>query len=194
MCALSTVLSNELTTVLRQGSESGTRREVSAPEIIADYNQFMGGVDLADQFICYYSVGRKNMKWWRKVVWRLHDHAICNAHVIYKANNSTSLSKSFTNYQFRLKLIEALTEPLLEVGRGSGHTPVTTDKRLVGKHFLHHSAVRKRCAVCSARKVTPEGKICKDKKIKTWCPKCQTHLCIGNCFQLYHTRTYYGQK
>ena len=46
MCALSTDLSNELTIVLRRGSESGTRREVSAPEIIVDYNQFMGGVDL----------------------------------------------------------------------------------------------------------------------------------------------------
>ena len=111
------------------------------------------------------------------MVWRLHDHAICNAHVIYKANNSTSLSKSFTNYQFRLKLIEALTEPLLEVGRGPGRTPVTTDKRLAGKHFLHHSAVRKQCAVCSARKLTPEGKICKYKKVKTWCPK--RHLCVG---------------
>ena len=47
---------------------------MSCPEIIADYNQFMGDVDLCDQYICYYSVGRKNMKWWR-----LHDHAIMNA-------------------------------------------------------------------------------------------------------------------
>lgn len=43
------LLSNELTTVYRWGSESGTRREVSAQEIIADYDQFMGGVDLVDQ-------------------------------------------------------------------------------------------------------------------------------------------------
>ena len=67
------------------------------------------------------------------------------------------------NYQFRLKLIEALTEPLLEVGRGPGRTPVTTDKRLVGKHFLHLSSVRKQCVVCSARKVTPEGKSAKTR-------------------------------
>ena len=112
----------------------------------------MGGVDLADQFVCYYSVGRKNMKWWRKIVWRLHDHAICNAHVIYKANTATSLSKSLTNYQFRLKMIQALTEPLLEIGRGPGSTPVTTHQRLVGKHFAYLSDVQKRCAVCSARR------------------------------------------
>ena len=123
----------------------------------------------------------------------MHDIAICNAHVIYKANTKTSLFRSKTYYEFRLKLVEALTEPLLEMRRGPGRTPVTSHQRLVGKYFLHHTAVRKRCVVCSARKVTPEGKICKDK-IKTWCPKCEKHLCIGNCFQLYHTRTFYGQK
>ena len=59
----------------------------------------------------------------------------------------------FANYQFRLKLIEALTEPLLEIRRGPGRTPVTTHPRLVGKHFLDLSGVRKRCAVYSAKKV-----------------------------------------
>ena len=76
-------------------------------------------------------------------MWRLHDHAICNAHVIYKVNTATSLSKSFTNYQFRLKLIQALTEPLLKIGRGPGRTPVTTHQRLVEKHFAYLSDVRK---------------------------------------------------
>ena len=91
--ALSTFIGDELTTVKRRGKTSGSRVDVSCPEIIADYNQFMGGVDLADQHFCYYSVGRKNMKWWRKIFWRLHDIAIVNAAVIYRANMSTSISK-----------------------------------------------------------------------------------------------------
>ena len=77
--AMPTFISDQLTTVKRRGTDSSTRSDVSCPEIIADYNQFMGGVDLCNQYICYYSVGRKNMQWWRKVVWRLHDHAIMNA-------------------------------------------------------------------------------------------------------------------
>ena len=81
--------------------------------MISDYNQFMGGVDLADQHMCYYLVGRKNMKWWRKSVWRMHVQCILNAYVIYKANNSTSLSTLYTNLQFRMRLVQALTEPLL---------------------------------------------------------------------------------
>ena len=61
MYAMSTFIGEELTTVKRRGATIGSREDVICPEIIADYNQFMGGVDLADHFISYYSVGRKNM-------------------------------------------------------------------------------------------------------------------------------------
>ena len=36
-------------------------------------NSSMGGVDLTDQYMSYYLVGRKTMKWWRRVFWRMHD-------------------------------------------------------------------------------------------------------------------------
>ena len=31
----------------------------------------------------------------------------------------------------------------------------------------------------------------RDKKIKTWCPKCNVHLCLGSCFEQYHTMANY---
>jgi len=60
--ALSTFLSDATTQVKRQSGSASI--SISCPEIIHDYNLFMGGVDLADQAMCYYSVGRKSMKWW----------------------------------------------------------------------------------------------------------------------------------
>ena len=75
-----------MTTVLRQVQKK--KRSISCPQIIVDYNQHMRGVDLADQAMCYYSVGCKTMKWWRRIFWRIHDQAITNAVVIYKANTS----------------------------------------------------------------------------------------------------------
>ena len=153
----------------------------------------MGGVDLADQFICYYSVGRRNMKWWRKVAWRLYDHAICNAHVIYKYNTRTSLKKSKTNLEFWLELIHALTDPLLQERQSSGLQGnldhMLVDSRLKGKHFPYFSDARKRCVVCSKKKVYPNGKAKWDTKTKTWCPKCKLHMCMGRCFELFHTKS-----
>ena len=153
MYAMSTFIDEELTMVKRQGETSGSREDVISPEIIADYNQFMGGVDLADQFICYYSVRRKNMIWWCEIVWRLHDHAIVNATVIYRANMSTSLSKPPTNPQYHLSLVHALTQSLLASCLRSDCTPSPNKQRLIGKHFPYTSVVRRR-VVCAYKKTT----------------------------------------
>ena len=59
--AMSTFLSNAITQVKRRGGS--TSISISCPEIIQDYNLFMGGVDLKDQAMCYYSVGWKSMKY-----------------------------------------------------------------------------------------------------------------------------------
>ena len=80
---MSTICGNEMTTVKRTRQESGTAQvDVGCPQMITDYNKYMGGVDLADKCMCYYSVGRKNMKWWCKIVWHLHNHAINNVCII----------------------------------------------------------------------------------------------------------------
>jgi len=47
-----------------------------------------------------------------------------------------------------------------------------------------------RRALC-IREVSPRSKTCKDTKTKIWCPKCEVHICMGKCFELYHTRLYY---
>ena len=52
--AISTLYSNSLTTIRRQ--VDGQRKDVLCPDNISDYNSFMGGVDLVDQVMCYYSV------------------------------------------------------------------------------------------------------------------------------------------
>ena len=153
----------------------------------------MGGVDICDQYLCYYSVGRKSMKWWRRVFWRLHDIAIVNAYIIYKYNNRTNLKHLITPKQFRLEIAKELANPNLLARKIPGRSPSLQLDRLKGKHFLYCSDVRSRCAVCSyrKRKTSPRGKKYKDKKIKTRCLKCQVNLCVGKCNELYHTKVNY---
>ena len=73
---LSTLLSDTVTTVSRQVDKE--RRDITCPDSIVDYNKYMGGVDLADLAMFYYSVGRKTLKWWRRIFWRMHDQAVTN--------------------------------------------------------------------------------------------------------------------
>ena len=166
---------------------------VSCPEIIQDYNSFMGGVDICHQYLCYYSVGRKSMKWWRRVFWRLHDIAIVNAYIIYKYNSRTSLKQLITPKQFRLEIAKELANPNLLARKILGRSPSLQLDRLKGKCFLYRSDLRSQCAVCSyrKRKTSPRGKKYKEKKIKTRCLKCQVNLCVGKCNELYHTKVNY---
>lgn len=99
--ALSTLFSDSLTTAWCRVGD--TVQDIPCLQVISDYNAFMGGVDLADQVMCYYSIGRKSMKWWR-VFWRMIDHMITNAYVIYVANNSNSLERIQTRVKFHLQI------------------------------------------------------------------------------------------
>ena len=68
---LSTIYQYETVNVDRRSGHSMVA--VSCPRIVQDYNAHMGGVDAADQHMVYYTCGRKSMKYWRRITWRLLD-------------------------------------------------------------------------------------------------------------------------
>ena len=49
---------------------------------IIDYYHLMGGVDLADQVMSYYSFLRRTVKWWRKLFVHLFNMIILNSCVL----------------------------------------------------------------------------------------------------------------
>ncbi len=179
---ISTGLSDSISSVKRIVDKHSM--DVSCPEIVVDYNKHMGGVDLADQAICYYSVGRKTLKWWRRIFWRMHDQAITNAFVLYK-ENFPSTKKLKPQKHFRMQ------SAAYELRRHPGRPYSAPLSRLSGKHFVYRNTVRKRCVVCAYKRPSLRSKKYNDKKIMTWCPKCQVHLCIGKCFEAYHVRINY---
>ena len=62
----------------------GKSRVVKKPEVAAEYNQFMLGVDKIDQMMSYYSFVQKSIKWWRKVFFWLLDMSVVNSIIIYR--------------------------------------------------------------------------------------------------------------
>lgn len=51
-------------------------KEKQKPIEISRYNDFMSGVDRADQIISYYSRPRKSAKWYKKIIFYLLDVAV----------------------------------------------------------------------------------------------------------------------
>ena len=72
---------------------------ISKPIMIIQYNTYMGGVDKCDQYLSYYSLGRKSIKWWKKVFFRLFELCIINAMVVY-FNKNIEFSKRMQAHNF----------------------------------------------------------------------------------------------
>ncbi|XP_022248803.1 piggyBac transposable element-derived protein 4-like isoform X1 [Limulus polyphemus] len=175
--ALSTLHSATMTTVTKRGRDT----EVTKPQLIVDYNKFMGVVDLNDQHASYYSCGRKTIKWYKKLFFRLLDLTIVNAYVLYKKqNNQPALSQK----TFRKDLVTALVGPLFQSRPGlSGISFSRTAQELsplrltLGRHFptTLQKGKRKRCRLCLS-----------ENKVQMQCKLCLEYLCMRH-FEEYHT-------
>lgn len=175
-------------------SNSGDAGVKLKPRLVCDYNTHMGGVDLHDQLQVYYSIGRKGMKWWKRVFWRLCEIAVLNSYLLHNVVHGKS--RKMTQKAFRLKLAYSLTEDLVTqranptdnaVVPGPGRRPSSLIPRLLGKHFLSNSHVRKRCRVCAKQKNSQTGNS-RDTRTVMRCEKCDVPLCVGECFELWHTK------
>ena len=191
--AMSTMHNTSVTTVMKRPKGCHEKRPLPCPTMIDDYNMYMGGVDLTDQHLSYYSMTtRKTLKWWKKGFWRLVDICIVNSWIVFRRNNPSSHIKS--QRVFRVKLIEELVQPLLNLRASPDcppylqgrHVRASTEKRLIGKHFAYKNKRRGRCRVCSHRMSPTTGKK-KDTKTQNFCPKCEVFVCVGECFEIFHT-------
>ena len=189
---LSTIHSASVDVVQKRAKGSKEKEPIPCPSAIAEYNRSMNGVDITDQHLSYYSLTkRKTTKWWKKLFWRLIDICILNSCILFRANDPDSEIK--THRQFRILLVEQLTKPLLmaranpDSGVPSSHAGEDLT-RLKGKHFVYSDTSKQRCVVCYSKKNANKRK---DTKVSTFCPKCEEYMCIGVCFEKYHTQVDY---
>ncbi|CAB1354041.1 unnamed protein product [Coregonus sp. 'balchen'] len=141
---------------------SGLTKTVPVPDAVADYNRSMGGVDLSDALVGYYSVHHKTMKWYKTFLFHFVDIAV---------NNPT---KPYTHKKFREKL---LTEMVSFAKQSEPQTPPRPTSCMP-----EYYAKRKNCRRCLDVGIP---------KVKTpvYCRKCQVPLCLTskrNCFKDWH--------
>jgi len=81
-------------TVVNTGrKDRKTNMEIKKPYAVIQYNKFMKGVDKADQYLSYYSVLRKCVKWSKKVILYLLNCALFNTFFVYRTINTNKKVK-----------------------------------------------------------------------------------------------------
>ncbi|ROL44209.1 PiggyBac transposable element-derived protein 4 [Anabarilius grahami] len=167
--------------VQRRVKSQGTWRTKTfpCPAPVIAYNKHMGGVDLSDQLIQYYTTQHKTMKWYRKIFLHFLDIAATNSFILHK-----ELHGNMSHKEFMEQLVTELcgvSQKAAPKRTSSDHVPVpgaelTSDGRNVA------TVGRRSCVHCKEVR----GK----KQLTPWkCQPCGVHLCLQlnrNCFQEWH--------
>ncbi|XP_034712874.1 piggyBac transposable element-derived protein 4 [Etheostoma cragini] len=154
-------------------------QDLSIPPAIKDYNKYMGGVDLSDALIGYYTILHKTKKWYRSFLFHFIDIAVVNAFILYKELATARKEKVMSQKSFR----ETLVMELKAVGSTSTAPPMPPRPAPPGAshkpvHFCKDgNSGRRRCVHC-----------CLKTTVK--CSSCDVCLCFvitRDCFNAWHT-------
>ena len=178
--------------------------KIEKPECVYYYCSRMGGVDLSDQLLNYFSFLRKSMKWSRKLLIHLFNLVVLNAYILNKHYGKKKMTQDeYRDYLVKYLIFEGLKSykiplpPAISKKLGKSSTNEHNCKRLNERHFMTNipcgeGRKRKRptrcCFVCKGAPGLP------NKRTSFWCEDCQKPLCISPCFKIYHTEIDFRRK
>lgn len=181
---------------------------IEKPECIYEYIKKMGGVDLGDQMMTYYSFLRKSVKWSRKLIIHMFNMLIMNAFIL----NSKFGKNKLNHEDYRDEILRYL----LQEGMKQYNIPLppVISKRITPRDAPHHSKTRLTERHFSSNIPCAEGRIRKKpsrpcfacnklpeitgvrftkKSTSYWCESCKKPLCVTPCFAYYHTEQNYKE-
>jgi len=183
-----------------------TGQPIMKPEVVVNYDKYMGGVDRSDQMVSYATFQARTLKWWKRVIFHVMSLAILNAYLIYKEKTTDRVP--MLHRQFRKKLVKELVSSVNSedvpgmCGRGRGRPSTASEPifRLQGRHFPKKlkatgkkKNVTRTCVVCGPAerdRLTRAGEKRKryGHESSYQCDSCDVALCVDPCFRLYHTQ------
>ena len=172
------------TCTVKSRTTTGAQEDKPCPPCLPDYQCFMRGVDRNDQMQQYYNLGRRSIKWWKRIFYYLVESTILNSFTMeshVRAAEHTHVSTRRDYLTFRLVLASELigtftSRKRLGRPRSDEHAECTRLNHNLDQ-YPRTVAKTKRCVVCEGtrrRKQLPE----RDNRheSQTLCSTCQVHL------------------
>lgn len=111
----------------------------------------MGGVDVSDALIGYYSVSHKTQEWYRTFLYHFVDIAIVNAFILHREMAYAKHQKPMTQKQFREQLIDELAVLVLQKFPLPPPSPPEDTRHLPGNFASDSTKGRRQCRVCGQK-------------------------------------------
>jgi len=161
---------------LERWNDYGHKVSVGCPRAIRDYFYGARSVDVLSQLHYAYLPGRKAQRSWPRLAWWLLDMCIINAFKLWSAASQHPGQLRFRE-ELMLELLQQLP-PEQKPHRAGAHPGRAAG--LVKDHYPQHTDAVGDCKQCSKRTAAR-------KRSRVICAECGVHLCIGDCFSLYHS-------
>lgn len=155
---------------------------VKQPNVVCEYNKFMGGTDLMDENINRHRISIRSKKWWWAIFSWCIDASIQNAWFLH---NMSRRENKISQLEFKRAVATSYLKTY-GVSAKHGGRPTARPQTIPAfinirydriDHFIiqNDQNKRRRCA----------GRVC-TSSIRTSCEKCNVGLCVP-CFKVYHT-------
>ena len=178
---INTISQPQRITMVRRKNKDGSTVDISCPESVHLYNQYMGGVDNADAKRKVYSCSRRAKKWWLRLLYFGLDVAPVNAHILQQ---QTPNCPAITQKDFRLELAKELMSSFSARKLPGRRSTDGGPSRFTERHFPDNLGKSLHCRICAASKIRKRTSYC----YKECCPSTPVPLCVAPCFKLYHTK------
>lgn len=147
------------------------------PKCIAEYNKYMGGVDLIDKQVSLYRIRIRGKKWWFPIFTQFLDISVVNCWRIYQKihpNETISLlearRKIVLSYLSKSSKRKRPGPQRNSISEGRVSKAIRFDE---GNHLIQPIPTQRRCAHCG-------------KKVTRICSRCNVPL-HAKCFAAFHT-------
>ena len=176
------------------------KKQIPRPTVCKVCNKPMGGTDLADFFLSAHSTSHREKRWQPRILFHCIQLAVVNAHVLY-CNKKQMEAGSFRLLDFIIMLLNEIAPKPAPLSQYSDYVPETVllkrnrkwwnwnvQLRTQGRHF---PAAVSRPRPQSADNLRIENRrkciYCKCMLVPTLCKQCGVFLCLGRCFEEFHT-------
>ncbi len=173
----------ETGTVIRR-QKDGSQVSYPCPMSCVEYNKYMGGVDLGDQYRGYYHVRMKCRNIYKYIINFLFDVTITNSFIFYNISHDRKMKSLKFREMLALELIGNYC-----TRKRAGRSRSRTIRSLPMLHFparfpTDHGHKRGKCALCRENK--------RRMDTQWFCKECDVWLCHTGteheCFLSWHQR------
>jgi len=122
---------------------------IEKPDMILEYNKFMGGVDVHDMMLYTYIDERKTLKYYKKVIFNIMSRMVLNAYILYKENIKPV--KPMSRVQFTELIVNAIGDEWIDSKKDRDErflSPNISKNKVLGVKKLEGRKLRL-CKVCS---------------------------------------------